>query len=397
MPGTLKLGRIAGIEIGIHYTLLLAVALITWSLAQSYFPEVHPGASAAQYWLLGLTAAVGLFGSVLVHELSHSLVALARGLGVHSITLFIFGGVSNITSEGDEPKDEFLVAIVGPLSSFELAAIFAILAQVFGTGVAGTAAGYLAVVNLSLGIFNLVPGFPLDGGRVLRSILWSTTGSRRWATEIASYAGQGVGFLLIAWGVYQVFGGQFFNGVWIAFIGWFLNNSAEATRQQQAVDLGLRRVRVSEIMNATPPIASPQMSIQEFVAEHVTQRGQRALLVAERGPLLGLVSVSDVRKVPQQAWATTPVERIMTPAPLKTTVPDADLSAALRLLADGTLNQVPVVRGDRAVGLLSRADVLRVLRMHDELGFSPVSRGSGQSTLDSAHPSARMAEDRKAA
>src|SRR6266496_257782 len=208
VKSSFRIGRVAGIAIGIHYTWLFAFLLITWSLAVGYFPAVVVGVSAGTHWLLGAIAALLLFGSVLLHELSHSLVARGRGLKVDSITLFIFGGVSNLSTEATSPGDEFLVAMVGPLSSFVLAGVFWLLGQSLSpSSPIGAVLGYLAFVNLLLGGFNLVPGFPLDGGRVLRSLVWAATGNMRRATLVASYAGQAVGWLLIISGLASLLGG----------------------------------------------------------------------------------------------------------------------------------------------------------------------------------------------
>ncbi|HLH23197.1 MAG TPA: site-2 protease family protein [Chloroflexota bacterium] len=369
MESSFKLGRLAGIEIGVHYTWLFAFLLVAWSLASGFFPANYPGWGLATYWVVGILAALALFASVLVHELSHSFVALARGQEVHSITLFIFGGVSNLKAESERPQDEFLISIVGPLTSFVLAAIFWAAHQLVGLGDSplGAALGYLAIINLILGVFNLVPGFPLDGGRVLRSAIWAATGSLRRATDIASYVGQGVGFLLIFWGVARLLSGDFFGGLWTAFIGWFLNSAAETTRQQQVLSENLRGVRVAELMDPHPPTTPPDLTVTEFVTEHVLRRGQRALLVTEAGRLLGIVSITDAKELPQEAWATTPVARIMTPTPLKTIAPDADLNTALELLVDGGLNQLPVVQAGNVVGLLSRADILRFIQLRADL------------------------------
>jgi Zn-dependent protease/CBS domain-containing protein len=377
MESSFKLGRIRGIEIGIHYTWLFAFALVAWSLAGGFFPAHYPGWDASTYWLVGIVTALALFASVLVHELSHSFVALARGHGVHSITLFIFGGVSNLKSEAEDPTDEFLISVVGPLTSFALAAVswLALQALSLGGSPLGAVLGYLALINVMLGAFNLLPGFPLDGGRVLRSLIWAASGSLRRATEIASYVGQGFGFLLIFSGVWQVLGGNFLSGLWIGFIGWFLNSAAESTRQQQALQEGLRGARVAELMNPQPPIAGPAMSVQQFVFDHVVRLGQRALLVVDGGRLLGIASITDAKEVPQEAWPTTTVGAIMTPAPLKTVSPDADVNSTLQLLVEGSLNQVPVVRDQQLVGLLSRADILRFLQLREELGLRPLPPG----------------------
>lgn len=374
MSNTFKLGRIGGIQIGIHYTWIFAFALITWSLAVGFFPANFRGWSTATYWIAGAISALLLFVAVLVHELSHSFVALARGQEVDSITLFIFGGVSNLKAEAKRPKDEFLVAVVGPLTSIILAGVFWAIHQALSPGDTplGGVLLYLAYINLALGIFNLLPGFPLDGGRVLRAIVWGVSGSLRKATNVASYVGQAFGLLLIFWGVSQLFGGNFLGGLWIAFIGWFLNNAAEATRQSQVVKEQLGGVPVSTLMNPQPPLASPRLLVSEFVFDHVLRHGERALLLAEDGQLAGLVSVSDVKKVPREAWASTPVAQIMTPIPLKSVPPEADLSDALRLLAEGNHHQLPVVENGRVVGLLTRADVIRFLQLRDELHIERV-------------------------
>jgi Zn-dependent protease/CBS domain-containing protein len=369
MPSSFKIARVAGIDIGIHYTWLFAFLLIAWSLAVGFFPSTFAGFDATTYWILGVAGALGLFISVLFHELSHSLVALARGMTVSSITLFIFGGVSNLQGEAKQPRDEFLVSIVGPVSSFLLAVVFWALEQPLSTSNSPVAAilGYLAFVNLMLGIFNLVPGFPLDGGRVLRSVVWGLSGSLFRATQIASYAGQAIGFLLIFWGLSRLFGGEFLGGLWTAFIGWFLNNAAEATRHQQAVEEHLRGIGVAQVMNPQPPLVDPGLSVHDFVFEHVLRRGERAVLVGRAGNLLGIASITDAKRVPQSAWATTAIGQIMTHPPLRTVPAAAQLSDALKLLVDNGLNQVPVVDNGRVLGMLSRADVLQFLQFREEL------------------------------
>src|SRR5262249_41618763 len=257
----------------------------------------------------------------------------------------IFGGVSSLDREPEKPRDEFLIAFVGPLTSFALAALFWALREALAPGDSPLDAvlGYLAFINLLLGAFNLLPGFPLDGGRVLRSIVWAVTGSLRRGTEIASYVGQGFGFLLIFWGVWRIFAGDVLGGVWIAFIGWFLNSAAESTRQSQVVSERLRGLRVAELMNPQPHTSSPAMTAQEFVFDHVMRHGERAVLVVDQGRLLGIVSITDASKVPHEAWVRTPIGAIMTPVPLKTVSPETDVSTALQLMVRDSLNQLPVL------------------------------------------------------
>ncbi|MGH2355839.1 MAG: site-2 protease family protein [Chloroflexota bacterium] len=382
MQNAIKLGQIRGIEIGVHYSWLLIFGLLTWSLAQGFFPANYPGWEATTYWVAGALSALALFMSVLAHELTHSIVAQSRGLPVHSITLFIFGGVSNLQDEPASARDEFLIAIVGPLSSFVLAAAFWGGRLAAGADDSPLAAGftYLATVNALLAGFNLLPGFPLDGGRVLRSIIWGATGSLRRATEIASYVGQGIGWLMIFWGVSQALGGALLNGLWIAFLGWFLNGAAESNRQAQALKESLRGVRVAQLMDPQPALAGPDTFVQEFVYRYVIQQGRRSLLVVEDGRLLGLVSITDAKDLPQTEWAATPVARIMTPVPLKTVARDSELTDALRLLVAGSLNQLPVVDDGRLVGLLTRADVLRFLQLRQELHLERMPGERSQAT-----------------
>ena len=374
MQGSFRLGTVAGIEIRAHYTWLFAFLLIAWSLALGYFPSTNARLGAGTDWVLGIVSALLLFASVLVHELGHSLVAGARGLKVENITLFIFGGVSTIAREASTARDEFLVAIVGPLISLLLAAGFWLVGQVVPPASAVSAvANYLALANLLLGLFNIVPGFPLDGGRVLRSIVWGVTGDLSRATQVASYVGQAFAFVLIAWGVVQALSGDFFGGLWIAFIGWFLNSGAEASRQQVTVRTVLDGVPVTTVMDPSPEVAHPGLGLREFVLEHALRRGRRALPVVENGRLVGIVSVTDAKHVDQDAWATTPVGEVMTRVPLKTLGPEADLAAALELMVENSIHQVPIVSNGALVGMLSRGDVMRYI----QLGSKLQAQGSG--------------------
>ncbi|MDD5038917.1 MAG: site-2 protease family protein [Dehalococcoidales bacterium] len=371
MKGSFRLGRIASIEIGVHYTWFLALFLIAWSLAEGLFPQSYPGWDKATYWTIGLLATLLLFGSVVTHEIAHSLVANARGLRVRNITLFIFGGVSNIESEPEQPKVEFAMAIVGPLTSLALAGIFWGLAQVVGAKGTPLAAmlDYLSMVNALLAGFNLLPGFPLDGGRVLRSIIWQTTGDLTKATNIAANVGRVFGWGFMALGVFYMLGGNFLSGLWIAFIGWFLSGSADASRREMTLKDHLTGVRVKDVMNTTMECVDNRTSVDELVRENFIQHGRRAVPICKDTQLIGIVTLTDVKKLPQQKWAQTPVEEIMTRPPLHTVGQDDDLNAAMKLLAQYSLNQVPVLSNGHLVGLLSRADIIRYLQLSQELGM----------------------------
>ena len=370
---SVTLARIAGIPIGAHYTWFFAAGLVAWSLAGGYFPGRYPGWDGLTYWIAGAAAAVALFVCVALHELGHSLVALARGVKVKRITLFIFGGVAQMADEVHGALDDLLIGIAGPITSLLLAAAFWAATQAAPSASPLEAVlGYLAFTNLLLGAFNLVPGFPLDGGRVLRAILWKITKSEPHATRWASYAGQATGYLLAFLGVSRLMAGDTLGGLWTGMIGMFLNTAAAASRKQSELRQQLRGVRVAELMDPHPPVVAPFTTLHEFAYLHVLRRGRRAVLVAdEDGHLLGLVSAGDVKDTPQPRWPTTTVDRVMTQAPLKTIAPDAPLSDALRLLVEGDFNQLPVVDGSRLVGLLNRAAILRLIQLREDLHVPP--------------------------
>jgi Zn-dependent protease/CBS domain-containing protein len=384
MRSTFTFGRIAGIQIGIHYTWVFAFGLVSWSLAAGLFPENLPGQTWLVYGLMGMAGALSLFGSVLVHELSHSLVARMRGLHVNSITLFIFGGVSNLAGEAARPRDELLIALVGPATSLGVAGLCWVLGQARpgSATIAGALLDYIRLANLVLGLFNLVPGFPLDGGRILRSVVWALTGSLRRATRIASYAGQAVGFAMMFWGLMNVLDGNVLSGIWIAFIGWFLSGAAESTRQDQSLQEALGALSVSSIMDPRPPVADPAISVETFVFDHALQRSQRAVLIVEDGYLRGIVSLTDAKRVPRRAWPTTSLADVMTTAPLAVLSPESTVATALEQMAHHSIHQLPVVVRGRVVGLVSRGDILRVLQLQQELALPPdVQPASRQSAL----------------
>jgi Zn-dependent protease len=372
MKNSITLGRIGGIVVGVHYSWLWIAALVVWSLAGRYFPERHPGWETGTYWLTGAIAMLALFASVLVHELGHSLAAGLRGISVRSITLFLFGGVAHIEEDAETAGDEFAIAIAGPLTSFALAGVLWLAHRAVAPaqpadptigGIVAAILGYLATVNVLLGVFNLLPGFPLDGGRVFRALVWSVTGNPLRATRIASYTGQGLGLLLIFLGISLVLGGIILSGIWIAIIGWFLRSAAGAEHQGKEVTEQLRGVQVAQIMDTTPVAASPDLKVQDFIVRHALQQGNRALPVTDGGRLIGIVSVTDAKEVPPEDWPSTSVAEIMTPAPLKTIAPEAPVGTALQLLVEEAYNQLPVVKEMRLVGLLTREHILRFLHL----------------------------------
>ena len=371
MKASIKLFRIAGIDIGIHFSWIFIFVFFAWTLAQN-FAVLYPEWGTAAHWIYGILTSLMLFVSVLIHELAHSLVAKARGLPVHSITLFILGGVSNLEEEPKKPMIEFSMAIVGPGTSLLLALIFWLIT--LGIGQANIPAravfGYLALINLSLGIFNLLPGFPLDGGRVLRSIIWGSTGNLVRATNVAATVGQVFGWLLIAGGIYLIFAVSLFSGLWMAFIGWFLMSAADASRKEVTVRERLSQVKVKELMNLNVPTISPDTTVQDMVSGIFRRQHDRAVPVCQAGQLTGIATIDDVRKVPQERWAVTPVRDIMTGNNHYVVKPEDNLTAAYDLITRHNINQVLIKDGGQCAGLLTRADLLHYIQMSQELGIS---------------------------
>ena len=369
--GALTLFRLAGISVRVHYTWFFAFILIAWSLPRNLFPVGNPGWTDLTYWVVGSSAALLIFGSVLFHEFAHSFMALARGMKVDSITLFIFGGAAVLKSEPRRPSDEFFIAVVGPASSLLLAVIFLVLSVILPLDVpAQFLITQLAFINGGLAIFNLLPGFPLDGGRVFRSIVWAITGSMRKGTTVATIVGQVFAFGLIAFGLFFLFRGSFFAGIWFIFIGWFLNGAAAANRRQVTLDETLRDVHVSSLMRANPAVVRPDETMDRVVLTMLLSDGDRALPVVEDGRVVGIVTINDARNVPQGAWTETTVRQTMTPSPLITVGPNEPILNVLELLDEHAVGHVLVMEGSALLGVLSRADLMRFLELSRELGVN---------------------------
>ena len=375
MANSFRLFTIAGIEVGVHISWLVIFALVTWSLASSYFPAVLPRSDQLERWALGAVAAVLLFASVLIHELAHSFVAKARGLEARSITLFIFGGVSSLSGETKRPSTEFVVAIVGPLTSLVLSGIAYLVAVAAPGGSAVEAiASYLALINMLLGLFNLIPGFPLDGGRVLRAIIWQVTRDSRRSTELATAVGRLVAWGFLLWGFWRVLNGDVFGGIWIAAIGWFLQNAASASLEQAVAEQRLRRLRVGDVLRPDPTAVPPNISVAELVERYMLPGARRSVPVVDGDRLVGIVTLSDVRDVPPEDRATTLVRSIMGGRNgLATVTPDRPLRDAIDALGSGDYEQVPVVQDGRLVGLLTRADVVRQIQLREALQVQPAA------------------------
>jgi len=360
-----RVGRIAGIEVRIDSSWAVIALLITYSMylrLSVLYPELEGGGAVG----LAIVSAVLFFGSVLVHELAHAVVSQARGIRVQDITLFLFGGATRARVESRGPGDEFLIALVGPLTSGLLAGLFGIVAGL-GGGVlsrplAGTL-GYLAWTNLLLAGFNLVPGFPLDGGRLLRSAIWKTTGSLARATRTASLSGQGVGWLLVAAGVAWLLAGDLAGGIWFAFIGWFLVQAARSSYQELQLQQLLRGVEAEEVMAGDLRRIPPELSLQDAVDDYFMRYDHSAFPVEEQGRTIGLLTLRGVRRVPRAQWPTQRVRDHMVPLGDQVVVaPDARMDGVLGKLQDGEAGRVLVVQAGEVVGIITPSDLARWLR-----------------------------------
>jgi Zn-dependent protease len=367
---TIPIGRVLGIPIDLDYSWFLIAALITWLLAVNYYPAEFKGGTTGEYWLMGAVTAVLFFASIVVHELAHSWVALRYKVPVNRITLFIFGGVSQIAGEPPSASAEFLIAVVGPLTSFALAALFYFLERVFVNAAPALAvAKYLALINGLLGLFNLIPGFPLDGGRVFRAIVWGVNKNFRRATLIAASTGRFFGFFFIVIGVWQALRGDVINGLWIAFIGWFLESAAGAQVQQQMVQGLLVGHKVSEVMGDACPHVPGNTPLQKLIDQEVLTHGRRCFLVDRGDHPVGLLTLHNMKEVPRSSWVTTTAAEAMIPlGKLSTIDPNAELWTALEKMGVDGINQMPVMRGDDMVGMLSRGDIVRYLQTLQQVG-----------------------------
>ena len=370
MPGSFRLGKIAGIDIYVHLSWFIVLVLLTWSLASGWFVQLFPGWSTPTYWITAFISALLLFVCVLLHELAHSLIAQVHGLTVKNITLFIFGGVATIKEEMKRSGIEFQIAVVGPITSLFLAAIAFLLAWPFRGSNSPTEAvlDYLAASNFLLGVFNLIPGFPLDGGRVLRSIAWKITGNIQKSTRIASYAGQAMAFVFILLGIAAFFTGNFFNGLWSIFIGWFLLNAAQTANMQILLQNTLQGVSVDKVMNPRPVAVPANISLQKLVDEYFVPQGLQAAPVVQGEYLAGLITLTDIARVERERWAYTPVGHVMRLLEqVYVTTPEQPLHDLLEVMVTRGINQIPVVQDGRLVGLLSRESILRYLQVRQSL------------------------------
>ena len=369
MQAQIKIGRIFGIEIGLHYSWVIIAILITLSLeAQFYATNMNWGGGVI--WTSAIVTSLLFFVTIVLHELSHALVAKQRGLPVRSITLFALGGVAMIEKEAEDASTEFWMALVGPVTSLVIGILCFVLSFAFGlkpeampTTPVVAILMWLGVINIGLAIFNLVPGFPLDGGRVLRAVIWWITDDPARATRIAARIGKLVAFGFIVYGIFRFFSGAGFGALWIAFIGWFLLDAARATYDDMLPSWRFRGIRVGDLMAREFPIVDAHSNLQVFVDQHLLRTGQRCFVVAENGRLVGLVTAREVHNVVRAHWKYKTVADVMHPLDkLHTISPDSPLSEALEMMVRENVNQLPVVNDGRFSGIISRGNIMRALR-----------------------------------
>ena len=375
MRTNIRLGRFFGIEVGLHYSWFLIAFLITMSLA-SQFSEANAAWGQPMIWSVSVITALLFFAALLAHEMSHALVARARGLTTRAITLFALGGLAQIEKEPEDAKTEFLVGIVGPFSSAVIGLVSLGIAYSAGWR-NGANPGtpmqamflWLGYINLMLAAFNMIPGFPLDGGRILRSIIWWRTGNGDRSTQLAARIGQGVALLFIALGIFRFFGGAGFGGLWIAFIGWFLLQAAAASYTTVTLTSGLKDIHVSDVMTRDCVSVDGNLNVQNFVEEHLLRSGRRCFVIEQNGEIAGIVTPHEIKHLERPRWPYTTLYDVMRPLDqLHTVTPSTPVMEALETMGRDDVNQLPVVANNHLEGFVTRANVLQFLQTRAELG-----------------------------
>ena len=374
MRGNISLGKVFGIPLRLHYTWFIIFALVTVSLVLNPLVE-PPYPPIAQRIILGILTSLLFFASIVTHELAHSILAIRNNISVKEITLFVFGGVSQITKEATHPRAELLIAIVGPLTSLALAGIFYGLHLLLVSAnqiLAASLMWWLAWINALLAVFNLIPGFPLDGGRILRALVWHRTHDYHRATRIATKVGQGIAYAFIAGGIALIFVlGLWFNGMWLIFIGWFLNDAARASYQQVLLRDALIGITARQVTDYGCPLIPPHMNLTELAQQYILPTGRSCFLISWGAGLEGMVTLQQIKKVPRSRWAITSVQDIMTPATkLKVAYTDQDILSVLQEMNGENANHIPVIEAGKVIGVINREDIARFLRTRADFGIS---------------------------
>lgn len=390
MSGSIPIGKAFGISLRLHWSWFIIFILITFALTAGYFPQAYPSWTLFTRIIGGILTSLLFFGSVMIHELAHSLVAIREGVHIEGITLFILGGVSQMAEEPKTAKGEFKIAVAGPGTSLIIGAILLLVfiglggklswttfigvnatipgTNFFAAQFFGAIALWLGYINLALGIFNLIPGYPLDGGRVLRSLIWWRTGKVHRATRIASTIGRVIGYLFILGGIFLIFTGLWFNGIWLALIGWFLESSASGSYRQTIIQDMLQGHSARDIMTRECNPVLPGLPLDKLVNEYVMVSGNRCFIVMADDRVEGMVTLRDIQKVPREDWQFTSIRQIMTPLDkLKSVKPDDDLNTVMNILSQNNINQIPVIENSIVVGMITREHLINFLNIRTQL------------------------------
>ena len=367
-----KLFRLSGFEVGIDPSWILLAFLVAWSLSTGYFPFKYHNLSSGQYWLMGIVGAIGLFLSIIAHEFCHSIVARRTGMPMKGITLFIFGGVAEMGEEPPSARDEFFIAVAGPISSFLIAGAFYVLnivGEVAGWPVALYGiVGYLGMINMFLAVFNLVPAFPLDGGRILRAGLWAWKDDLRWATRVASRFGEGFGIILIVLGALRIMEGLLIGGMWFILIGLFIRSAAKMSYQQTLARRMLQGESLRRFMNTDPVTVSPYTTLERFVEDYVYRYHHKLYPVVEDGRLVGCISTRQLKEAPREKWKRKTVGEASVKCDENNTVkPDTDAVDVLSSMRKNGSGRLIVAEENRLKGIIALKDLLDFLSMKIEL------------------------------
>ena len=362
LQGAWKIGTIIGIPIRVHFSWLIVFGLITWSLSTFYFPNAAPNLPTTSYWTKGALAAFLLFASVVFHELAHSFVAKKYKVSIESITLFIFGGVAQMKGEPPHPKAEFRIAIAGPLSSLFLSALFFFLSM-NGAGGIKALFSYLAQINFIIAVFNLIPGFPMDGGRVLRSAIWSKTKNFFYATQKASNIGRKIALFFIFFGIFSLFT-RMPGGLWLMLIGWFLYTAAQTSYQQSTLQETLSGVKVKDVMVRDIVSLTSLISIDEAVNAYFLRYGFGGFPVIDDGKFLGIVTLKEIKDVPRENWPRVKVSDVFVPHNTRWEVsPEEDAMKALELMLTEDKGRIAVTKDEGVTGLITRSGIARYVQI----------------------------------
>jgi Zn-dependent protease/predicted transcriptional regulator len=389
-PQEIDLFKVAGVQIAIDYSWLIIFALVLWSLSAGYFPALHPGNTYIEYWIVGLVATLLFFASIVTHELSHAVVANRLGQPVERISLFIFGGMAHLGHEPTSARDELKIAAAGPITSFVLGAFFLAIPRVFGLDESlsmwASVFNYLGFINFALGLFNLLPGFPLDGGRILRAVLWQRSGDFRQATASASEWGKGIAYGLIFLGALQIFAGALIGGIWLIFIALFLKGAASSSYQSLVIEQVLGSLHVSDLMVRDPITIDAETTVADVINDHFMRHGHGGYPVIRDNHVVGLISLGQIRDCPAGERASKRVSEIMRPLdPAIVIAPTAPVSNALRQMAESDSGRLLVMEQDRLIGLITRSAIAHFIMLRSQLGFAPPSQ-TKSAPAPEAHP-----------